>query len=321
MFQRFSGRNYLLIDIANQFGLDKEPWDNRIDWSERHYYDLETMQPQAESPVLYAKAVNALREVDGGNTTNHMMGLDATASGIQIMSAMSGCTTSAKAVNLIDTGRRECLYTDVAAVMGGNRNEVKYPVMTYFYGSTAMPEKAFGDNVSKFYDALKEVCPGPRQLKILIQQHWDPEAEYYTWIMPDDHTVHIPVTETVGKNIEIDEWDHARFKYLADVPKPQAKGRALAANVVHSVDAWICRQMVLRAKRQGFDLVPIHDCFFASPNYMNHVRMNYMELLTEVAKGNWTAEILSQIKGRPIDYVKMSDDLPDLIMESNYALS
>lgn len=319
--QLFTGRNYLLIDISNQFGLDKEPWDTRIDWAERHYYDLETMQPQAESPVLYAKAVNALREVDSGNTTNHMMGLDATASGIQIMACMTGCVSAAKAVNLIDTGRREDIYTEIASVMGGNRDEVKRPLMTYFYGSTAQPKKVFGDDVNRFYDALAEVCPGPRELKNLIQRQWNPKATHYTWVMPDDHTVHIPVTKTVKKDIEIDEWNHARFAYMAKVNTPQATGRSLAANVIHSVDAWVCRQMVLRAKAQGFDVVPIHDCWYASPNYMNQVRRNYLDLLTEIAKGDWTAGILNQISDKPVQYDKRSDVLPDLIQEANYALS
>ena len=31
-FQEFSGKDYLRIDIANSFGLDKEDWDVRLAW-------------------------------------------------------------------------------------------------------------------------------------------------------------------------------------------------------------------------------------------------------------------------------------------------
>lgn len=30
--QLFTGKQYLQIDIANNYGLDKEDWDDRLDW-------------------------------------------------------------------------------------------------------------------------------------------------------------------------------------------------------------------------------------------------------------------------------------------------
>jgi DNA-directed RNA polymerase len=162
--QSFTGIEYLKIDIANQFGLDKLTWDKRLWWTEDnrgHYNELEAT---AKSPVLYRKAIRALERVEKGEPTNHTMGLDATASGVQLMACMSGCHKSAAKVNLINTGEREDLYQDIAndmsKITGTNitKDIIKKPVMTFFYGSTAQPRKVFGEGkgLKAFYAAMAE---------------------------------------------------------------------------------------------------------------------------------------------------------------------
>ena len=34
--QKFTGKQYLRIDIANNFGLDKKTWTERFDWFQQH---------------------------------------------------------------------------------------------------------------------------------------------------------------------------------------------------------------------------------------------------------------------------------------------
>jgi len=65
--QHFTGLEYLKIDIANGFGLDKESWDSRIDWTTQNLPYLEDYVDQADEPMLYLKAVNALRKDVGCN--------------------------------------------------------------------------------------------------------------------------------------------------------------------------------------------------------------------------------------------------------------
>ena len=133
--QQFTGYEYLLIDIANKYGLDKETWATRIEWTENHIFDLEDMISTADEPILYMKAVRALRVSATAEETNHIMGLDCTASGLQIMAALMGCPTTAANVNLIDTGNREDVYNKVANTMTAigtpiTRPKIKHPVMT-----------------------------------------------------------------------------------------------------------------------------------------------------------------------------------------------
>ena len=112
--QTFTGTEYLKIDIANNFGLDRLKWSDRLHWFDNNEPDLDSLSHRAKHPILFRKAVRAMHKVRKGEPTNHVMGLDATASGLQIMGAMSGCHNTARAVNLINTGERECVYSFVA---------------------------------------------------------------------------------------------------------------------------------------------------------------------------------------------------------------
>jgi len=327
--QTFTGIEYIKIDVANKFGLDRLKWKDRLWWTDDNRSNLTSHSAQAKEPLAFDKAVRALVQAENGESLNHIMGLDATASNIQIMAAMSGCRESAKAVNLIDTGNREDVHESVADEMTKimdhkiDRNTIKKPLMTHFFGSEAQPRSIFGEGegYDSFVGAVNNKLPGPAELMHLFQAHWNPMATKYTWAMPDGHVVHIPVSEKVDKGLEIDEANHLRFTYRAEVVRPQQQGKALAANIVHSVDGWMCREMIKRANVQGFYLATIHDCFYAHPNYMNKVRQLYKEVMAEVADMNMVTMILSQISGTYVGYHKLSSGLSQDILESEYALS
>ena len=325
----FTGTEYLKIDIANCYGLDKETWNDRIAWVDQFEQVLETMDGSADSPILYRKACRALRNVQQGKPTKHVMGLDATASGLQIMAALSGCYNTARAVNLINTGAREDIYAHVAGTMsaiGGRKytkDIVKKPVMTTFYGSTEQPKAVFGEGpeLVAFYQTLRQELTGAYELMGVFQQHWRWDVEYHSWKLPDGHVARIPVTQTIEKSLEIDEFDHLRFAYRSTLLSPKAQSRALAANIVHSIDGWIVRMMVRAARQQGFWLAPIHDCFYTSPNYMNQVRQNYLTIMQWIAKSDLVSNILSQISGYPVPYQKLSYTLDHDMATAEYALS
>jgi DNA-directed RNA polymerase len=76
MVQEISPYEYVLIDVANQFGKDKLTWNERIEWTQSNLPYLEDLIDEAKKPFLYAKAVNALRNIRKGLQTNHLVGLD-----------------------------------------------------------------------------------------------------------------------------------------------------------------------------------------------------------------------------------------------------
>jgi DNA-directed RNA polymerase len=117
---KYSGYQYIQIDIANGFGngIDKELFEPRIQWVEDNMDDLEDLMTTADDPFLYIKAVKALRDAQNEVATGHLVGLDQTASGMQIMGALAGCKTTCHNTGLIDPDMRADVYTYTTEVMG-----------------------------------------------------------------------------------------------------------------------------------------------------------------------------------------------------------
>lgn len=322
--QQLSPLEYIKIDAANQFGLDKETWDDRIKWFDKN---LGAMKPlEADEPLLFQKALNAYYDALSGTPTGFIMGLDATASGLQIMAALIGCHQTGKAVNLIDTGKREDVYSEIGKQMGKERVMVKYPIMTYFYGSRLVPESAFGELVNEFYEALEVKLPGAVECMNDMQECWQPDALEHKWTLPDGHTSKVKVMVPVDKKIEIDEMEnangnHATFTHRAYINTPKETGLSLAANIVHSIDGYVVREMFRKAEEQGFELLAIHDSFWASPNYMQNVRENYVQILADIADSDLLQGILRQVTNSQVEYIKLSDNLAPFILKAEYALS
>lgn len=116
-FQSFSGRDYLKIDIANNFGLDKKDWTPRIEWFDQNEAHLETLVKQADEPALFYAGVMAYRAVKQGKAIGYPISLDACCSGLQILATLIGCKDSAALCGVIDTGHRADAYTTLYEYM------------------------------------------------------------------------------------------------------------------------------------------------------------------------------------------------------------
>jgi hypothetical protein len=253
----YSAFEWILIDIATQKGLDKCTFEERIQWTKDNIKDLEKFfsEEWKEKP-LYIKAVMALRDVQKGKPTGHMVGVDASASGMQIMSALTGCIKGAEATGLINPDVRADVYTEATKVMNKvlhehglsvsvDRADMKRALMTSFYGSVKEPENLFGKDTVElqcFYEAAKELAPGAWELLNDLMSCWTQE-KVHTWIAPDGFDVRVKVMQTKQTRIEVDELDHATFTYQYMENEATAKGRSLPANVTHSIDSLMVREM------------------------------------------------------------------------------
>lgn len=262
--QTFTGWQYLLIDLANQFGHDKLTFEKRIEWAEKHLHELEALVGQAETQPLYVKAMMAIRKAQKGQPTGHMVGFDASCSGIQIMSAMTGCVAGATATGLVDPNVRADAYTsmndEMNKILGGAgiqipRADAKAATMHSFYGSKKTPRDLFGKGtpaLAAFYQAAMTVAPGAWDLLQDLLASWQPYTLVHEWDLPDGYHARIKVMEKVETRIAVDELDKASFTYEYYINKGSKKGLSNAANVVHSVDAYLLRSL---HRRCNYDVV------------------------------------------------------------------
>lgn len=117
MFKTYSGWEYLLIDAATQYGHDKLTFEGRIDWTLQNLDCLEGHAEHADTKPLYLKAVQAIRKAQAGQATGHLVGVDGTCSGIQVMSVLTGCVAGATATGCVDPNVRADAYTACTQAM------------------------------------------------------------------------------------------------------------------------------------------------------------------------------------------------------------
>ncbi|MDA3806556.1 MAG: hypothetical protein PF440_01470 [Thiomicrorhabdus sp.] len=244
------GSDGLLTAIAGAYGYDKELWSKRISLGHELFLERVTRGPHdsfivdsegAEEPILFTKYIRAYMDSLYGEEVFTPIGFDATGSGLQVMACLTGCIQTAKAVNLVKTGKRENVYNAVSTEMnkyliGGDRvtaKLVKKSTMVHYYNSLAGPKEAFNEEQLKaFYEGLDGTFPGPEQFMKLVNDVWT-DRDTYVWHLPDGHTAYIRtnVVETATINVTED----ISFEYDYSEHKPCGNSRHLVANVNNCV--------------------------------------------------------------------------------------
>lgn len=316
-----SGMKWLKIDIANHYGLDKVLWEDRVNFVDVNDSILEALADKADEPLLYIQAVEAYRKAQRGLPTGYIVRLDATASGPQIMNTLFRDIEGMKYLNVLGDDTRYDLYTLVAQTMYENtkdsqiwrdlnddfakvRKIVKKPIMTSFYNSTSKPKEIFGENtieLQEFYKALKRYCEGALAVQDTINACWNNSKDVNIWTLPDGHTAYCPVSKVLESKIEIPE-KGMKITYTHTVQRANfAERRSLCPNLVHSLDGYICREIVKRLHSKGIEVSPIHDSFGVHPNNCDELRRVYRELLAEIYEEDTLTNLLKEITGSDIN--------------------
>ena len=102
----------------------------------------------------------------------------------------------------------------------------------------------------------------------------------------------------------------AVFNFVSTVVQAgNEERRSLAANIVHSIDGWICRQLAVMLAEQGIELSPIHDSFGVHPNDCEVLRKCYRNLLARLYRENLIDSILSEVMGTDVVVERPEVDL------------
>jgi len=272
-FQTFTPKEYLKIDIAGNFGLDKEDWNDRIAWFDRNEHQLHSLISKAEEPALFYAGILAWESALEGKPSGYPISLDATCSGIQILAALACDRRAAQICNVVDNGKRMDAYTTIyhdmvnrVGEMEGeyndiqqkmpdgsfkpvkykiDRKKIKQAIMTAFYSSTAVPKRVFGEGelLNIFYDTVKDNAPGAWEINETMLAIWDPNALVYEWVLPDNFHVKIKVMGQVTENVH---FLNEPFEVTRQVNMPIKGGRSLGAHKNHSIDGMMVREMQRR---------------------------------------------------------------------------
>lgn len=254
----FTGKQYLMIDIANSFGLDKENWDVRIKWYEDNKHQLDKLVSKAKEPAMFYAGVQAMKKVEAKQPIGYPISLDATSSGLQILAALTGDEKAGRLCNVIDAGKRMDAYVELFHIMKHNmsqidstaagkleRDDLKQAIMTSLYGSEKIPKLVFGEGVQLrcFFATMKTEAPLAWSLNEAFLSLWNPDATEYNWVLPDGFHVR---TKVMDVQKEVVHFNNNKYEVSYKVNRAKEKGRSLGANTIHSLDGMMVREITRR---------------------------------------------------------------------------
>jgi len=134
-------------------------------------------------------------------------------------------------------------YRRVQQHMGAyDYDKVKQALMTAFYESVLTPLELFGSEYNRFVDAARTMLPGPWLMMELISSCMT-EKDFYTWTMMDGFVVNMEVTQPVECTMDIGE---GHLISWMEHHRAAVGTRGLTANVTHSLDALVLREVLRR---------------------------------------------------------------------------
>jgi hypothetical protein len=260
-----------------------------------------------------------------------MVSLDATASGIQILSLISGDRSAAHHCNVLNTGHREDAYTNIDTLMRQvmdfahvERKDSKHALMTVLYGSEAVPKQVFGEGalLDLFETTAEREMPAVWALNKALLRLWNPAALMYEWKLPDGFNVK---TKVMGSSYQTVTFMGQSMDIHKQVNMAQPEGRSIGANVTHSIDGLIVREMTRRCSYDPAVIADVKTALHAGRGFgTNRHKDKMLKSLWENYKSsNWlTARIFDYIDMENVDLIDRQTvfDLIDTLPKKPFSM-
>lgn len=279
-WKKYSAFEWVMIDVASRYGLDKKDYPTRILWcvntvlpivklANGNFNDykilVRSLIDKADEKPMFTGAVIALWDAAHGNPSTWQVGQDAASSGPQLLSVLLKDTMGMLNCGVMCTDVPD-LYTKVTQTMnslsGGNlnieRSIVKKGIVPHIYASEQEPKRVFEKAYPVFLKAYRATVRMAQEASDIMVAGWNSNATEHNWHMPDGARIRVPVLVKHQKTIPCGK--HS-FEYIYEAVGTKEAGtrgtKSLSANTTHSYDAYMLRELNRRA---NYDRAHIQRC-------------------------------------------------------------
>ena len=332
------GINALKIALVNEVYSDKITREEALEWYELNQGNIQLSSPL--SKVYYRDLQLALQ----GKPVGSILHQDMTNSGLGIYSLLGRDELGASLTNLLFNGKLADAYKALADALNKefnitnlNRHTVKKAFMVFLYGSgknllissdiddtryANLMEAILVNGLTleidevwdKFCIAMESIAPAAIKLMNLVYKFKTKDSKY-NWVMPDGFIVDLQVksktpTEYKGWSVGVDGKTHSHTINVIENLKDSKYDKSLAPHIVHSIDAFILREIVRRCELNSIPLYTIHDSFGTTPNSYFELNQVVREVLADVLEMNLLEDILGQLDSSKLAIAQSKNMLP-----------
>ncbi len=320
---------WLAFQVATTYGKDKDSMSDRLSWvaANHNLITRVALDPignlseweAASEPWNFLSACEEFYNTvltKTRTTTNLMVAVDATASGLQVLSGLCRCASTAELTNVLPSDKPQDAYKVIAEEAKPHvpahirpymdRKTTKRAVMTVPYNAKpfsnrgyireALKEKGFEIDkddltvvVKAVRDAMDRIFPGPMQVMKWIEKEVcnaiDRGLDELVWETPSGFVVTQKLMKKKTKRIELQLLGNCKVTVASgdtdEVDKNHHKN-ATSPNLIHSLDSCM---LILSTMAFNKPIALIHDSVLCLADDMDSlsdiVRQSYMHLFAE----------------------------------------
>ncbi len=158
---------------------------------------------------------------------------------------------------------------------------------------------------------LNELVPGVVAIKMMFRMLFKANPiDEVSWTLPDGSIAQYASVNTISETLH---WVDSKYKmhththYRKELV-PGLKNTGGLPRIIHSFDAYVMRQLVIRAKRLGIVIVPNHDSFIYSEEHKSTVDSIVQDIFGELLQGNDLSNIVKELNHANVDLTLRTAD-------------